>query len=267
MRIIPFLLLVFPFFLAAQDLSEDVLAAARKGDAAAVKALLDKGAPIEAKTPYGVTPLFFAARNGHTEVVRLLVERGAQVNVTDTFYKSTALGWAAGSGHADVVRLLLEKGATGADQALTSAVAAGHASTVQAILDKGGLKPPQLSSALALATNRGKADIAEMLKKAGAVLPPKPNFQVDEATLKSYEGTYTSDMGFDVKVSAKDGKLMLEPPGSPPLELGAVDKVTFRLLVADTVSLTFKVEDGKVTGMTVKQPNNTMELKKAEKKP
>jgi ankyrin repeat protein len=42
----------------AADLGEDLLAAVRKGDIAAVRGLLDKGANVNAKSPYGATPLF-----------------------------------------------------------------------------------------------------------------------------------------------------------------------------------------------------------------
>ena len=41
--------------LGAGDISDDLLAAARQGDLEAVKTLIDKGAPLEAKTPYGQT--------------------------------------------------------------------------------------------------------------------------------------------------------------------------------------------------------------------
>ena len=63
------LVLVFTLAAFAADVNEELLGAARKGDLAAVKALCEKGAAIEAKTPYGQTPLYLAAMNGHDEVV------------------------------------------------------------------------------------------------------------------------------------------------------------------------------------------------------
>jgi hypothetical protein len=41
--------------------------------------LIGKGAQLEAKGPYGKTPLHFAAWNGHLEIVRLLCDRGADI--------------------------------------------------------------------------------------------------------------------------------------------------------------------------------------------
>ena len=67
-----------------QALNEQLYEAARKGDAAEVKAALDKGADVNAKFRYGATALFKAAERGNTEVVKLLIERGADVNVKDT---------------------------------------------------------------------------------------------------------------------------------------------------------------------------------------
>ncbi len=47
--------------LFAGDNEEALLAAARKGDLDSVKALCQKGASLETKTPYGQTPLYLAA--------------------------------------------------------------------------------------------------------------------------------------------------------------------------------------------------------------
>src|ERR1035438_2335676 len=86
----------------ADDLTDDLLAATRKGDLAQVKALLDKGASANSKTPYGQTPLFFACDRGYTEIAKLLVDRGAEVNVEDTFYHATPMSWAARKTHNDI---------------------------------------------------------------------------------------------------------------------------------------------------------------------
>src|ERR1044072_7119295 len=87
-------ILLLPVAALAQSLNEDFFAAARKGDVAAVKALLDKGGDVNAKTNYGSTSLSYACDKGHVEVVKLLIERGAAVNVKGTFYGEVPLGWA-----------------------------------------------------------------------------------------------------------------------------------------------------------------------------
>ncbi|GKU13619.1 unnamed protein product, partial [Fusarium langsethiae] len=48
-----------------------------------VKLLLDKGAEVEAKdSEYGLTPLSWAARHGHDAVVKLLLDKGAEITIT-----------------------------------------------------------------------------------------------------------------------------------------------------------------------------------------
>jgi ankyrin repeat protein len=72
--------------------------------------LLDHGASIDRKATFGglthgqgVTALHMAAQNGHMPVVKLLVERGADLAVQDDLYHSTAIGAAEYFGQ-DAVR-------------------------------------------------------------------------------------------------------------------------------------------------------------------
>ena len=50
-------------------------------------------------------------KNGHEAVVKLLLEKGAELETKDKDYGRTPLLWAAENGHEAVVKLLLEKGA------------------------------------------------------------------------------------------------------------------------------------------------------------
>ncbi|KAH8433190.1 ankyrin repeat domain-containing protein [Aspergillus melleus] len=60
----------------------------------------------------GRTPLICAAEEGYTEIVRMLLENGEDVNERDTTEKERSpIHWAALEGQAEVVKLLLEKGA------------------------------------------------------------------------------------------------------------------------------------------------------------
>src|SRR6185436_13743541 len=76
-----------------------LLEAARSGDRPRVSALLDADVSANASTKYGVSALGFAAQRGHFEIVKLLVERGADVNVADSFYGSRPVDFAVGAGH------------------------------------------------------------------------------------------------------------------------------------------------------------------------
>jgi len=75
-----------------------------------VKLLLEKGAELECKGEYyGQTPLSWAAGNGHEAVVKLLLEKGAELESNDSWGR-TPLSWAARSGHETVVKLLQQQG-------------------------------------------------------------------------------------------------------------------------------------------------------------
>ncbi|CAG1999053.1 unnamed protein product [Fusarium graminearum] len=83
----------------------------RKADIT-VKLLLERGADIEAKdSEYGQTPLLWAAKNGNEAVVNLLLEKGADIEAKDSEYDQTLLLWAATNGNEAIVKLLVEKGA------------------------------------------------------------------------------------------------------------------------------------------------------------
>jgi hypothetical protein len=90
-----------------------LMAAAGNGHTELVKLLIDKGADMNAIWPgwsNGVTALMIAAYNGHTEVVKLLLDKGADVDVKNP-YGMTALIYAAIHGHTEIARLLMNKGA------------------------------------------------------------------------------------------------------------------------------------------------------------
>jgi ankyrin repeat protein len=75
-----------------------------------VRALLDGGADVHARSKGGFTPMLFAARAGDVAVAELL--RGAGANVADTAADGgSALLVACVRGHLDLARFLLEHGA------------------------------------------------------------------------------------------------------------------------------------------------------------
>ena len=189
-----------------QQLNDQLYEAVRKGDAAAVTSLLDRGADVNAKFRYGATALFKAAERGNVEVTKVLIERGADLKVKDTFYGATAMTWALNGKHLEVVRLLVQKGAEGVEDVLMEGARESNPELVKIALDSGALKPDILTEALlASEENEKNAAITEMLKKAGA----KPPLQVDAATLQSYAGKYKGETGPEATISVKDGKLWL----------------------------------------------------------
>lgn len=261
-RLCLLLLLVSPGALHAQDLNAELLAAARKSDAEKVKALLDRGADVNARSPYGATPLFFACDRGSVEVVQVLLARGADVNAKDKFYGATVLNWALSKGKPEIIKMLVEKGANEKEAALSFGVRGGHVEVVKAALAQGGIKQETLDKQLVAAKQKGDAQIVELLKSAGA--KETAEFKVEPDALKLYEGVYKNET-MTVTVKVKDGKLVGTANGSDST-LVPVRQHVFDVAGEDATTATFTVEGGNVTGLTVKFPNGQMNLKKGEAK-
>ncbi len=100
----------FVSFASAGELDNQLIQASKKGDVVQVKALLAKGANVNARGKNDETPLMVAAKAGNTETMQILIDKGADLNVKDTGC-ITALMWAAANGHADIVKLLIDNGA------------------------------------------------------------------------------------------------------------------------------------------------------------
>src|SRR6476660_123508 len=74
--------------------AEQLQDAARKGDAATVKKLLDEGVDVNTRIRYNATALFYACDHGHVEFVKVLLAHGADMSIKDTFYVFTPLALA-----------------------------------------------------------------------------------------------------------------------------------------------------------------------------
>ena len=257
---------------APSDKADALAEAARKGDAAAVKQLLDEGVDVNAKFRYNATALSYASDRGHVDVVKLLIERGADVNVKDTFYNATPLTWAVSPAmgrkpqHPEVVRLLLQHGAQGKDQALMGATAASDAATVKVILEVGGLSPGTLADALDSAARRKQHDLVALLEAAGA--KPRVEFKLDPALLTRYAGTYrgTGQVAqVPLAVTTTEGRLVATL-GGQRLTLVARDETTFGVTEQPGSVVTFKVEQDKAVAITLSASGSQITFTRAEEK-
>jgi len=116
-----------------------LIKAAENGHIEVVKLLLDKGADVNEYNEGGETPLHYATRGGHTEVMKILLDHGANIRAKGTGC-GTPLQWAARNGQIKAAELLLARGADinqqGTDKrtALMDAAENGDADMVKLLL-------------------------------------------------------------------------------------------------------------------------------------
>ncbi|MFP4300113.1 MAG: ankyrin repeat domain-containing protein [Spirulinaceae cyanobacterium] len=84
--------------------------AVQDGDIQKAKEYLIKGGNVDSQGPDGYTALHHAARNAHREIVELLIAYEAKVNLTTNF-GTQPLHSAVMGGNLDIIKLLIENGA------------------------------------------------------------------------------------------------------------------------------------------------------------
>jgi hypothetical protein len=239
--------------------AEQLQDAARKGDAATVKKLLDEGVDVNTKFRYNATALFYACDHAHLDVVKVLLDKGADMSVKDTFYGFTPLMLAASPAqtkkpeHTEIAKLLIARGAPGKETVLPIAIQEGDAALASAILESGGLPPASLTDALEGAKAANKADMVALLEKAGA--KPYEDFKVDPALLSKFPGTYKTSSGNELTVAAAGARLTIGQAAAPPaqrLTLVATGDRAFKGIGAP-IAITFQVDGDKVTGFALTQ--------------
>lgn len=134
--------------------------------------LLNNNYPVDEGGTDGNTPLITACRRGHLEIVKKLIDKGADLTITNDF-NGTALEVASFGGHYEVVKFLIEKGAqVTIGKPLHSAVRSGHCQVTQLLLDSGAdynlHGPPTSMTPMNLASENGHIEVAQLLLKIGA---------------------------------------------------------------------------------------------------
>jgi ankyrin repeat protein len=135
------------------ELNAELLTAIRDGDRSRIKALLQRGADVNARDEDRATALMHAAADADLPTMKLLLEKGADVNATSKS-GATALVWALH--HVEKVRLLLSHGAKDLDDALLEAADIPGATPVLELLAESGanLNHSQSSFTVLMAASR-----------------------------------------------------------------------------------------------------------------
>jgi hypothetical protein len=235
--------------------AEQLQDASRKGDAAAVKKLLDEGLDVNTKFRYDATAIFYACDAGHVDVVKVLLDKGADLTIKDTFYGFTPLMLATNPArkktpaHTEIAKLLIAKGAPGKDIALGAAVQDDDEGLAKAVLDSGGLTADALSEALEQALAAKKTKVAAMLQQGGA--KPYEDFPIPPEQLAKFAGSYKSASGNELIVTVAGKRLSVGNQTMTPRTLVAKDGTTFRGVGLQGTTIVFKVEGDKVTAFNV----------------
>jgi len=175
-----------------------VIDAARRGDAAGVRALIQKKAPATAAEPDGTTALHVAVQNDQIEIVQALLKAGAQANAA-TRYGVTPLALAATNGSPAVVAALIEAGANpnaanpDGETVLMDAARSGNLAVVNRLLaagaDVNARDTWRGETAVMRAAGENHADVVKRLAAAKADLDVRskalgyPNIREDFSTM------------------------------------------------------------------------------------
>ncbi|MBO7743802.1 ankyrin repeat domain-containing protein [Paenibacillus sp. MWE-103] len=121
-------------------MSQALIAAAGRGDAAEVRRLLAEGAEVNARDARGRTALLAATHAGDAEAARLLIDAGADLDLQDAILDNPFL-YAGAQGRLEILKLLIAAGADAkrtnryGGVALIPASEKGHAETVRTLLE------------------------------------------------------------------------------------------------------------------------------------
>lgn len=229
----------------ADPRSEQLFAAARKGDTAEVKKLLEDGVDVNSKTEYGATALSYACDKGHLEVVKILLDNKADMNLADTFYGATPMTWAMMRDQNAIVKELISYGFKNPETMLVSFARSNAVEVVKVILEKSKPSATQLTAAWKATKNN---DIIELLKKAGA---KEPVIEAEKKSLDEFTGTFKHATLGEVTLENVKGTLIVKSGSQQILTLVQEKDEKFKAEGSNTI-VEFRRKDKTIDSFVVK---------------
>lgn len=183
--------------------------ACENGSAAIVARLIEAGVDANSAGPLGETALHTCARTGNPAAVKVLLASGAAVDPVEAWRGQTPLMWAAAEGHTDVMKLLIE---AGADVNARSRIIHWERQRTDEPRDKwlppGGLTP------LLIAAREGRTESARVLLDARAdinIVDPDRHSALILALINGHldVAALLIERGIDVNLADKVGRTAL----------------------------------------------------------
>ncbi|HUO40346.1 MAG TPA: ankyrin repeat domain-containing protein [Mycobacterium sp.] len=173
--------------------NQKVMAATNNGDTATVKRLIAQNADVNTVYPHvntfsdGHTPLLVAARDNHAEIVRDVLDAGADVRAVDWVFKGSPIHKATYNGRPEILRMILDQPDVDVDvqgpingyTPLHDALWHGYTECAQMLLDSGcrlDLKGHDGKTPLQVAIDvyGPDADIVTHIREKVGTTPAKP---------------------------------------------------------------------------------------------
>lgn len=189
---------------------QSIQVAARKGDLKEVERQLAQGVNVNSRTfRMRTAALHEAASEGRVEIVKLLLEKGANPDILDEG-STTPLAYAACGGHVEVMEILIAHGADPAQRRVMELAAmGGHIEPVEVLLEHGvdiNVKGTDEATGLIVAVSHRRRELVKFLLSRGADVNARAIYGKTPLWSAYYKG--------DVTI----GRILLQHGADPTLE-------------------------------------------------
>jgi ankyrin repeat protein len=159
-----------------------LMQAVKNNDVTLVTDLIKQGVSVNELDGNKDAPLIIAAYLGHTDIVKCLLEAGADVSVVDPHMKATALHAAAYAGNTDAAHLLIEyhididkQGPYNGYTALHDAIWQNNIETARTLIEAGAninIKSNRGETPLEFAKSRNHRELVALIEQKIATTQP-----------------------------------------------------------------------------------------------